>query len=343
MSFITTTTSSLAAAAVATATVLNPCVICKAEACFIIPGLSSSQSYCLMHYYTTGKYNDYNPAEHSPSKKKQKVESKKNKNTSLFVDYERMKRQLPKVQELFAEAFVELQAEIGEESARAFQKAHDAVDPLADLLADDGSSLKSMPSQSIKKYHSFHRSNTQRKSADKRATASNDDTEGGFIRESILPEKYRKLQHPNMNIDYASNLTHKSSISTITSTKIRKEIDTNNNPYRKRKKTSSIWHQILDNDDMMSKGNNSDDKKPKAKRNWDDMEKEMVKNITSSTTTVPSKKCTSCKSTNIEILGNSTSRNSDMTKGEVWGQKDRGEVVVERCRCLYCGRIWNDE
>mmetsp|Transcript_24787 Transcript_24787/g.42184 ORF Transcript_24787/g.42184 Transcript_24787/m.42184 type:complete len:116 (-) Transcript_24787:132-479(-) len=114
-----------------------------------------------------------------------------------------------------------------------------------------------------------------------------------------------------------------------------------NNPYRKRKKPSSIWHQILDSNDATSKSSyNSDDKKPKAKRNWDDMEKEMIESFN---TNAASKYCTSCKSTNIEIVGNSTSRNSDMTKGEVWGMKDRGETVVERCRCLNCGRIWNED
>ena len=45
-----------------------------------------------------------------------------------------MEKQLPKVQELFAEAFIELQKDIGEESARAFQSVATAEDPLAILL-----------------------------------------------------------------------------------------------------------------------------------------------------------------------------------------------------------------
>lgn len=190
-----------------------------------------------------------------------------------------------------------------------------------------------MPSQ-VRKYN-FPRSNRKRKSPEysKRAARSND-TEGGFIREAILPEKLRRLQNPDINL---GNVPSKTPVHT----QHRSETDTMNNPYRKRKKTSSIWHHILDSNDATSKGNNnSDDKKPKAKRNWDDMEKEMIESFN---TNAVSKHCTSCKSTIIEIVGNSTSRNSDMTKGDVWGMKDRGETVVERCRCLNCGRTWNED
>lgn len=313
----------------------------------MIPGIASSQCFCLLHYYTTGVHNyGTSSREQTSNKKKQAAGgSKKNKKTSLLVDNDRMNRQLPKVQEIFAEAFVELRAEIGEESARAFQKSNNADDPLAGLLADGvgSSSFKSMPSQSMKKYP---RTSNKRKPTDSQRAGSNDD--GGFIREAILPEKLRKLQHPNVNLEhYSPNSKRDNNITTSLPTHSRNQMDTTvvNNPYRKRKKTSSIWHQILDSDATKDKSDDGS-KKPKAKRNWDDMEKEMIRNITSSSNaadTIPSKSCNSCKSTNIEIIGNSTSRNSDMTKGEVWGMKDRGEVVVERCRCLNCGRIWNDD
>ena len=301
-------------------TALKPCLICQGQSCFVIPGIGSSHCFCLLHYYTTGKHNDYGSGQ------------KKNKKTSLLVEYGRMKKQLPAVQELFAEAFVELRTEIGEASARAFQQTkNNSDDPLASLLTDAPSSFQSMPSQ-VRKYN-FPRSNSKRKSLENSKRAASIDTEGGFIREAKLPEKLRRLQNPDINL---ANIPSKTSVHT----QHRGETDTTmSNPYRKRKKTSSIWHQILDSNDTTSK-DNANDKKPKAKRNWDDMEKEMIESFNTNTT---SKHCTSCKSTNIEIVGNSTSRNSDMTKGEVWGMKDRGETVVERCRCLNCGRIWNED
>mmetsp|Transcript_22933 Transcript_22933/g.47127 ORF Transcript_22933/g.47127 Transcript_22933/m.47127 type:complete len:86 (+) Transcript_22933:1053-1310(+) len=85
------------------------------------------------------------------------------------------------------------------------------------------------------------------------------------------------------------------------------------------------------------------------------MDKQMIRNITSTTTSsscnsndnnaivASGPKCTSCGSSKIESHGNITSRNNDVRKGEVWGMKDRGEMVVERYRCLNCGKVWNEE
>ncbi len=132
MSFNTPSLSSSAAT-------LKPCVICKGESCFLIPGIASSQCFCLLHYYTTGKHNDYGPSLQHSTKNNKQASQKKNKKTSLLVEYERMKKQLPAVQEIFAEAFVELRTDIGEASARAFQQTkNNADDPLAGLLSATG-------------------------------------------------------------------------------------------------------------------------------------------------------------------------------------------------------------
>jgi hypothetical protein len=86
-------------------------------------------------------------------------------------------------------------------------------------------------------------------------------------------------------------------------------------------------------------GNNNSKKKSKTK--WEDMEKEMTRDITSGSN-ASSKLCT-CGSKDVEIEGTVTSRNNDMMKGEVWGMKDRAEMVVERLHCLACGKTWNEE
>ena len=92
---------------------------------------------------------------------------------------------------------------------------------------------------------------------------------------------------------------------------------------------------------MLDSTNNTDDTKKKRKIRYEDMEKEMITNITSGNDA--STKTCKCGSTNVEISGNVTSRNNDMTKGEVWGSKDRAEAVMERCHCLACGKRWNEE
>jgi hypothetical protein len=51
----------------------------------------------------------------------------------------------------------------------------------------------------------------------------------------------------------------------------------------------------------------------------------------------------SCGSSNVRSMGNTTSRNQDLKKGETWGMKDRGEEVMFRYQCNGCGKMWNEE
>eukprot|EP00569_Conticribra_weissflogii_P000543 CAMPEP_0171354126 /NCGR_PEP_ID=MMETSP0878-20121228/44545_1 /TAXON_ID=67004 /ORGANISM="Thalassiosira weissflogii, Strain CCMP1336" /LENGTH=583 /DNA_ID=CAMNT_0011860089 /DNA_START=68 /DNA_END=1822 /DNA_ORIENTATION=+ len=137
---------------------------------------------------------------------------------------------------------------------------------------------------------------------------------------------------------------------------------TPSNPYNttKRRNRTSTWNQVLnttspinghDNDgDGDLSGRDQPNKKSK-KTSWEEMEKQMIRNITSTSTSASCNsndnnaviasgpKCTSCASTNIESHGNITSRNNAVRKGEVWGMKDRGEMVMERYRCLNCGKF----
>jgi hypothetical protein len=56
-----------------------------------------------------------------------------------------------------------------------------------------------------------------------------------------------------------------------------------------------------------------------------------------------STKICKCGSKDVNIEGRVNSRNNDMTKGAVWGMKDRSELVIERLHCQTCGRTWNEE
>lgn len=51
----------------------------------------------------------------------------------------------------------------------------------------------------------------------------------------------------------------------------------------------------------------------------------------------------SCGSKDVAAMGNITSRNQDLKKGETWGVKDRGGEVVSRYQCNSCGKTWNEE
>lgn len=255
------------------------------------------------------------------------------KSSALFVENQQIGLQLPKVQELFAEAFIELQKDIGEESARAFQTASAAEDPLA-LLLD----ATAAPASHSAISRSFRR---QTPGKNRRRQREGGDLDGGFIRETVLPERLRKLQNPNKLDGYASKYNKHSTAMPMKrpAAKSNSSATKPSNPYQRKQKTNmNVWNQVLDSND----GNNNNGKKKKAKTSWQDMEKEMINDITSGSN-ASSKTCM-CGSTNVEINGNVASRNNEsMTKGEVWGNKDRTETVVERCHCLACGKTWNEE
>lgn len=240
----------------------------------------------MLHYYTTGAHRSSN--------------SNNGKN-SLIVNSSRMDEQLPQVQEIFAEAFIELQKDIGEESARSFQLTAAADDPLALLLDDRATSRPSFRKQ---KKNNFHQ---------QKSTTSNDDLmKGGFFR-----EKKRLLPMSNATTS-----------ATLPTNQIKKRPHIN------------LWNQVLDSNDG-DKNSNITSKKNKSKEKWEVLEKEMTRDITSEG--FASTKICKCGSKDVNIEGRVNSRNNDMTKGAVWGMKDRSELVVERCHCQTCGRTWNEE
>lgn len=264
-----------------------------------------------------------------------------------------MEKQLASAQELFAEAFIDLQKEIGEESARSFESAANADDPLGMLLnanaserplASHGAMSRSLkrpvPGQQMRK----------RKATTQPRKEENDSMEGGFIREAVVPEKVRRMQQNPKNVSLEaftqSKYSRKKDSTTDTAPSRKRPMKAattkpGSNPYaRKHNPPINIWNQVLDSN-KNSHGNNE----KKAKTKFEDMERELINNITSSSTgdnahNASTKTC-KCGSTNVQVSGNVTSRNNEMTKGEIWGRKDQGEVV-ERCYCLVCGKTWNE-
>jgi len=110
------------------------------------------QLFCVLHYYTTSA------ARVDPS------------DVSIF-DQEELDKQLPAIQELFADAFVQLQQELSEESARSF--AANQHDPLA-ILHDLNKKSRKKPSPK------------QEKKTEKNG--------GGFLRDVPVPERLIRTQ-----------------------------------------------------------------------------------------------------------------------------------------------------
>jgi hypothetical protein len=128
-----------------------------------------AQPFCVLHYYTTSAVRA-NPA------------------GVTILDQTVVDEQLVPMQELFAEAFVQLQQEISEQSARAFE-AH-ANDPLA-VLHDLNKKRRKKPPPAAG-------------TASKKT--SNDKNQGGFLRDVPLPERLLRTQQQQAKLQAALTL-----------------------------------------------------------------------------------------------------------------------------------------
>lgn len=231
--------------------------------------------FCLLHYYTTRAIR-VDPSKVSVSNQNQ-------------IDYQ---LENGGIQELFAEAFTELQQELGHECARAFQK-HKS-DPLAVLHDIRGKPKKRPNAPSLMQ--------SKNKSLKE---PLNKDAAGGFMRNVNVPERMRRHQEQQQQLQ-AQQVARM------------QEANSTGNPYKRRKGARmSIWNMAMNNDVKTAPGVPSPSE---------------GHNVTCS-----------CGSKKVTIFGNITGRNSDMAKGETWGNKDRADSVIIRYQCEKCGKIWNEE
>lgn len=246
-----------------------------------------AQPFCVLHYYTTSAVRS-NPA------------------GVTILDQRIVDEQLVPMQELFAEAFVQLQQELSETSARAFKK--NAHDPLAILHDLNKKRRKKPPSLSPA------------------AKAPNDKNEGGFIRDVPLPERLLRTQQEQAKVQAALTLRMNRAAADTTATTTTKSKD-----ITKRRKTTrkSVWNVVMD----------EDANKPPAKDvSYSSSQQPALPDPSRNHGVV----CT-CGSHDVEMLGSNTSRSQDAAKAETWGNKDRADEIVTRYRCGKCGMTWNEE
>mmetsp|Transcript_12529 Transcript_12529/g.26405 ORF Transcript_12529/g.26405 Transcript_12529/m.26405 type:complete len:322 (-) Transcript_12529:686-1651(-) len=253
--------------------------------------------YCLSCYYTTSS-----------------VRQDPEKYVTILNEEEQAK-QLPPIQDLFSECFLELQQELSEESLRAFKKQKS--DPLAMLSFSSGSS--SFASRKRRKL-----ATTRGQAPDPRTKKEGKANDGGFLQEIDLPERLKRKQKEQEELqnqqlarmNQAASAARRASriTSTITPTTVRK---------RRKGSGKSIWNLAMD------KGR--DGKLSTVAESYRAGAKDSAEMNVS---------CT-CGSKDVRNFGNLTSRNQDVRKGEIWGT-GRGEEVINRFQCNVCGRTWNE-
>ena len=246
--------------------------------------------YCLRCYYTTSA-----------------VRQDPDKFVSVLNEEERM-RQLPEIQTLFSECFLELQQELSEESVRAFQQQK--IDPLAMLSATSSKKRKSLTKGE---------SNLGKKKA-------GDVNDGGFLRDIALPECMKKTQQMQAQLQQKQiarmNEATKKINSGSSAAAISSILNSGSKPNQRRKGSGkSIWNLAMDS--------GLDGKKTAAESY-----------MSSSQDNDHGVVCT-CGSKDVKSFGNVTSRNDDVRKGEIWGTGR--DSVITRFQCNQCGRTWNEE
>jgi hypothetical protein len=252
----------------------------------------TSKSYCLLHYYTT-------KACRIDILKVHLIDDE-------IEDKEEFDSQLPYVQELFSEAFTELQKDISTESAKSFQSMVErGNDPLSILMdAPKRSSQKASHKRKLKSSIAGNHMNTE--------------NDGGFLRQlqtkelELMNQQTKRIQKSAMESVQKVKGIHNHGKNNI-----------NNSNLSKRRKTSSksSWHLVLEN---------------KTKSLIDN------KNTVDLTSDVATGVICSCGSKNVELCGNITSNSNAVSKADTWGYKRESDITV-RYRCMNCNKSWNEE
>jgi hypothetical protein len=276
----------------------NPsiCSFCESEAAAIFISKSLSKTtipLCLVHYYTTRSC---------------RIDPKK----VSIINPQELNTQLPYANDIFAEAFTQLQKEISTESARSFHEMFSREsDPLS--ILNDVHARRSRRGPGVKP--------PPPASAYKKPTKEGNATDGGFMKhiqkkeiDLVQMQKHRIQQEYNDRTDTNRLLAGSRAGQTKT-----EEI----NPYKRRKiSTKSSWHYVLDdNFETTKKG--------------DSASKAMI-----ATEQLFDQKC-SCGGDAV-LFGNTMSRNNNNHKAEIWGTKRENDISM-RYQCKTCTKIWNEE
>jgi transposase-like protein len=278
----------------------NACCFCQRSPAAVTVQLSVAgkkmrvpRLYCLGCYYTTSVVRQ------DPTK------------YVAVHDQSEVDKQLPAIQLLFSEVYLELQQELSTESAAAFSKSKQ--DPLSMLNAGLYSGRKKRGSLAQKK-----------PPPPKKNKHANVMEEGGFMRNIPLPERLVRTQQQQAQLQASQIARMNRAAASPSASSFAGAAGAAPNVYQRRKSsTKSIWNLAMDpNYAVKAIEQVNRDKLQQANHHLPNC---------------------SCGSKDITSHGNVTSRNQDMSKGETWGSKDRSDDVIARYQCNSCGKMWNEE
>jgi hypothetical protein len=251
---------------------------------------SSKEPLCLLHYYTTDACRQH------PENQDDGI---------TVVNSEELQKQLPKQQEMFAEAFLQVQREI-QDAIMRYSKINSTS--AKDMNVNDPLSIIVNLNQ-----HSHKKRKGQLSFKSK--VSRQQPLDGGFLRDVPIPERLKHVQEQQAQ-------QQQKLIARMNESSVRTE---RNLTKRRPPSRTSVW-QVLSNDD----------RKPAA------LPTRRIGRIESIADDLTDQVTCTCGSQQVQIVSSNSNRNQDMSKAETWGSKDRHDEIVSRYLCAQCGKTWND-
>lgn len=272
---------------------------------------TENRPYCLLHYYTT-----------SAVRVKKLNNDGSTSSAVTILDNIAYQDQMPAMQSLFAEAFVQLQQQLSEAQARAAN--NDYMGKTKTAANDPLAILHHISKQPAKK---------RRRDAVKPPPPQSS-TEGGFWREISTPQRLIQTQQAQqrkhaalvrrMQRAAAEGAQEEQDETTVTK---KKATDLS---ARRRTSRKSIWNVLLDQSDGNIKSKSHDAAASQASAT-----------ATSEAAAHPTAVCSSCgPAAVVHTVATHTAR--DVRKGEIWGS-GQANANITRLQCGNCGRLWNEE
>jgi hypothetical protein len=287
------------------------------------------QPLCLLHFYTT------NACRHVTASGYMNVSQQEQNTIATVIDSIALQQQLPRQQELFAEAYLQIQQEIqdvlqqqNQEPVEASTDQNRSDDPLAIITAlnQGGYSHKSRSGTSSYQPYDNIKSLLPRM---KKVKPPNVFPEGGFLRHVPTPERIVQVQQQQIQQQQALIDRMNESTDTDAAVTKRKAVTSTNGTVdvtQRRKPTrTNVWN-IISHEDRTHAATTSSSS-----------------SSNDPTTILDASVVCSCgSSTSVEVLSSNTNKSQDMTKAETWGNKDRHDEIINRYLCHHCGKSWND-
>ena len=235
-----------------------------------------------------------------------------------IINKDEVSAQLSYVQDLFSEAFTELQKEISMEAAKSFESMVErGSDPLS-ILKDPRRKTIARPRPSNKK-----------------STKDGNVNDGGFMKR-VQSKEIELLEQQKKRISLSNGIgpvpvsgpdgldDDGRSEGNDRRARVSRAKPKESNPYKRRKiSAKSSWNLVLN-------GNLKENLREAEDDNQNSNKKTDFFGVTCTCGGVSS------------VFGNTTSRNNDVPKAETWGTKRDNEIMT-RYQCQSCGKIWNEE